>query len=174
VTDAFDRMTDEFRRLDDELAAGVAPPAVDTVIRRTGALNRASVAAAAAVLTIGALVVSSAAPPSPSPSPSPTAPPTAPPGDSEEPGDGDPDGEPGTGDPDGDPDGGPGEGDPDGGDPDGEPGDGDPDGDPGGADPDVENFRVAPTGLDPDRLNPSDSGEGSPVRDLSRLLGGLL
>jgi hypothetical protein len=52
---AFDRITDEFRRLDDELAAAVTLPAVDSVIRRAGTLNRASTAAAAAVLTVGAL-----------------------------------------------------------------------------------------------------------------------
>ena len=46
-----DRVTDEFRRLDDELAAAVTLPSVDSVIRRAGTLNRASTAAAAAVTT---------------------------------------------------------------------------------------------------------------------------
>ena len=55
MTAAFDRMTDEFRRLDDELSAAVTLPPVDAVIRRAGALNRASTAAAAAVLTVGGL-----------------------------------------------------------------------------------------------------------------------
>lgn len=50
-----DRMTDEFRRLDDELSAAVSLPSVDSVIRRAGTLNRASTAAAAAVLTVGGL-----------------------------------------------------------------------------------------------------------------------
>lgn len=49
------RMSEEFRRLDDELAGAVGLPSVDAVIRRTGMLNRASTAAAAAVITVGAL-----------------------------------------------------------------------------------------------------------------------
>ena len=46
MTDPFSRMTDEFRRMDDELAAAVTLPPVDNVIRRAGAVNRASTAAA--------------------------------------------------------------------------------------------------------------------------------
>ncbi|MGH8966403.1 MAG: hypothetical protein ACRDXB_13900, partial [Actinomycetes bacterium] len=55
MTDGYERVTDEFRRLDDELAAAVTLPAVDTVIRRASSLSRANTAAAAAVLTVGAL-----------------------------------------------------------------------------------------------------------------------
>src|ERR687896_10747 len=55
MTDGYERVTAELRRLDDELAAAVTLPSVDTVIRRAGTLNRASTAAAAAVLTVGAL-----------------------------------------------------------------------------------------------------------------------
>jgi hypothetical protein len=55
VTDGYERITDELRRLDDELAAAVTLPSVDTVIRCASTLNRASTAAAAAVLTVGAL-----------------------------------------------------------------------------------------------------------------------
>ncbi|MCU1662942.1 MAG: hypothetical protein JWR58_3007, partial [Pseudonocardia sp.] len=44
MSDTFDRVTEEFRRLDDELAAAVTLPAVDSVIRRAGTLNRASTA----------------------------------------------------------------------------------------------------------------------------------
>lgn len=55
MTNTLTRVTDEFRRMDDELAAAVILPAVDAVIRRAGTANRASTAAAAAVLTVGAL-----------------------------------------------------------------------------------------------------------------------
>ena len=55
MTDGYERITDELRRLDDELAAAVTLPSVDTVIRRARTLSRASTAAAAAVLTVGAL-----------------------------------------------------------------------------------------------------------------------
>ena len=44
----------ELRRLDDELAAAVDLPPVDSVIRQAGRTARASTAAAAAVLTVGA------------------------------------------------------------------------------------------------------------------------
>src|SRR5919108_4229178 len=60
MTDGYERVTDELRRLDDELAAAVTLPAVDTVIRRAGTLNRTSTAAAAAVLTVGALSATTA------------------------------------------------------------------------------------------------------------------
>jgi hypothetical protein len=70
VSDTLQRMTDEFRRLDDELAAAVTLPAVDKVIRRAGSMNRASTAAAAAVLTVGTLsgltAVAQASTPAPS------------------------------------------------------------------------------------------------------------
>ncbi len=49
------KLTSEFRRMDDELAASVALPAVDSVIRRAGTANRATTAAAAAVFTVGSL-----------------------------------------------------------------------------------------------------------------------
>lgn len=49
------RLTSEFRRMDDELAASVALPAVDAVIRRAGTATRATTAAAAAVFTVGSL-----------------------------------------------------------------------------------------------------------------------
>lgn len=53
--DALSRVTDEFRRLDDELAAAVTLPSVDDVIRHAGSTNRASTAAAVAVIAVGAL-----------------------------------------------------------------------------------------------------------------------
>lgn len=46
MTDGYERITDELRRLDDELAAAVTLPSVDAVIRRASTLNRASTAAA--------------------------------------------------------------------------------------------------------------------------------
>jgi outer membrane biosynthesis protein TonB len=49
------KLTSEFRRMDDELAASVALPAVDSVIRRAGTTSRATTAAAAAVFTVGSL-----------------------------------------------------------------------------------------------------------------------
>ena len=48
-------VSQELRELDDELAAAVELPPVDTVIRQAGRTARASTAAAAAVLTVGAL-----------------------------------------------------------------------------------------------------------------------
>ena len=45
----------ELRALDDELAEAVELPPVDSVIRQAGRTTRASTAAAAAVLTVGAL-----------------------------------------------------------------------------------------------------------------------
>jgi hypothetical protein len=55
VTGANNRLSDAFQRLDDELSSGVPLPSVDTVIGRAGTLNRASTAAAVAVLSVGAL-----------------------------------------------------------------------------------------------------------------------
>lgn len=50
-----DQVTDAMRRLDDDVAAAVALPPVDAVIRRAGAHNRVAAAAAVAVATVGAL-----------------------------------------------------------------------------------------------------------------------
>ena len=47
------RVSQELRELDDELAAAVELPPVDSVIRQAGRTARASTAAAAAVLTVG-------------------------------------------------------------------------------------------------------------------------
>jgi hypothetical protein len=55
VTGAHNRLSDAFHRLDDELSSGVPLPSVDAVIGRAGTLNRASTAAAVAVLSVGAL-----------------------------------------------------------------------------------------------------------------------
>ena len=55
MTGAHHRLNDAFHGLDDELSAGVPLPSVDAVIGRAGALNRASTAAAIAVLAVGAL-----------------------------------------------------------------------------------------------------------------------
>jgi outer membrane biosynthesis protein TonB len=55
VTNTQGRLSHEFHRLDDELSAGVPLPSVDAVIGRAATLNRASMAAAIAVLAVGAL-----------------------------------------------------------------------------------------------------------------------
>jgi hypothetical protein len=55
VTTTQGRLSHEFHRLDDELSAGVPLPSVDAVIGRAATLNRASMAAAIAVLAVGAL-----------------------------------------------------------------------------------------------------------------------
>ena len=55
MTGAYNRLSNAFHRLDDELAAGVPLPSVDAVIGRAGTLNRASTAAAIAVVSVGAL-----------------------------------------------------------------------------------------------------------------------
>lgn len=55
MTGAHNRLSDAFHRLDDELSSGVPLPSVDAVIGRAGTLNRASTAAAVAVLSVGAL-----------------------------------------------------------------------------------------------------------------------
>ena len=55
MSEPFRRVADELRRLDDELAAAVTLPTPDSVIRRAGVFNRASTAAAVAVLSVGAL-----------------------------------------------------------------------------------------------------------------------
>ena len=62
--EALTRVTDEFRRLDDELSAVVTLPSVDDVIRHAGSTSRASTAAAVAVIAVGALggVTAAAAP----------------------------------------------------------------------------------------------------------------
>ena len=60
MTDGYERITDELRRLDDQLAVAVTLPAVDAVIRRAGTLNRTNTAPAAAVLTVGALSATTA------------------------------------------------------------------------------------------------------------------
>ena len=54
MTESFHGVADELRRLDDHLAAAVPLPAPDTVIRKAGAVNRASTAAAVAVTTTSA------------------------------------------------------------------------------------------------------------------------
>ncbi|MDT7552914.1 MAG: hypothetical protein QOI16_1450, partial [Pseudonocardiales bacterium] len=55
MTNTQGRLSHEFHRLDDELSAGVPLPSVDAVIGRAATLNRASMAAAIAVLAVGAL-----------------------------------------------------------------------------------------------------------------------
>ena len=55
MTGAHDRLSDAFHQLDDELSSGVPLPSVDAVIGRAGTLNRASTAAAVAVISVGAL-----------------------------------------------------------------------------------------------------------------------
>ena len=55
MTGAHDRLSDAFHQLDDELSSGVPLPSVDAVIGRARTLNRASTAAAVAVISVGAL-----------------------------------------------------------------------------------------------------------------------
>ena len=55
MTSTQGRLSHEFHRLDDELSAGVPLPSVDAVIGRAATLNRASMAAAIAVVAVGAL-----------------------------------------------------------------------------------------------------------------------